>query len=371
MPIGIICEYNPFHNGHLYHIQKIKEKYPDSIIILVVNGLFLERGEISILSYEDKAKIALKYQVDLVFLLPVLYGVQSADTFAEKAVEILHALRVQKIIFGSESNDISYLETLARKQYEKDFKISSSKSSFPKRMNESLNEEQKIPPNDLLSISYIKALLKYQNEMTFETIKRTNQYHDTTENNSIISAQNIRKKLKDGKDIKDYLPKESLHSIKKIEEEKLFPFLKYKILTDPHLDKYLDVTEGLEFLLQKSVLQANSLEELLEKIKSKRYTYNRQRRMLIHIFLGILKKDAQTPLSYLHLIGMNEKGAAYLNQNRKNFLLPLKVDKKSIPYSYEKKASYLYDLLFNTHTYSFLIQNKPYKYIDSKESNQK
>ena len=95
--IGLICEYNPFHNGHLYHIEKIKAKYPDSILILCLNGLFTERGEISILTKEDKVKIALEEKIDIVISLPVLYGTQSADIFANKAMEILNNLQVINI----------------------------------------------------------------------------------------------------------------------------------------------------------------------------------------------------------------------------------------------------------------------------------
>ena len=105
--IGVITEYNPFHNGHIYHINKIKELYPNSIIILALNGYFLERGEISIMTKEEKTKMALDYGINLVVEIPFIYGSNSADTFAECGVRILDSLGVNKIVFGSESNDVS------------------------------------------------------------------------------------------------------------------------------------------------------------------------------------------------------------------------------------------------------------------------
>ena len=110
--IGIICEYNPLHNGHVYHIDKIKELYPDSLIICVVNGYFMERGEISVLSKEDKVKSALNHNVDIVVELPFVYGTQASDVFAYNSVYLLNELQVDRIIFGSESNNIKLLEKI-------------------------------------------------------------------------------------------------------------------------------------------------------------------------------------------------------------------------------------------------------------------
>ena len=122
--IGIICEYNPFHNGHLYHLNKIKEQFSNSIIILIINGYFSQRGEISLLTKESKTQIALNYGVDIVLELPVMYGTQSSDTFAYKSIEILNYFKVDKIVFGSESNNLDLLNKIAdiqlnNKEYQK------------------------------------------------------------------------------------------------------------------------------------------------------------------------------------------------------------------------------------------------------------
>ena len=105
--IGLIAEYNPFHNGHLYQLEKIKELYPDSIIILVLNGYFLERGIPSIETKQEKTRLALKYGVDIVLEHPFIFGSNSADIFASSALELLNCLSVTKLVFGSESGDKS------------------------------------------------------------------------------------------------------------------------------------------------------------------------------------------------------------------------------------------------------------------------
>jgi len=372
MTIGIICEYNPFHNGHVYHIQKIKEKYPNSTLVLVLNGYFLERGEISILSKEAKTKIALFYGVDIILELPVLYGTQSADKFAECSITLLNALNVEKIIFGSETCNIPYLEKLAKKQLEENFKISRNNgNNYPRSLNQALEEENKIAPNDLLGISYIKAILKLKGNMTYECIQRTNNFHDTSLTDTIVSASNIREKLEKKMDISLYLPEYSFKHITSIDETLYFTLLKFKILTENQLDTYLDVTEGLDNKLKKEIDKVSSLKELIERIKSKRYTYNRIKRMLAHILLGIRKEDANTKITYLHILGFTNKGKEYLNKEKKKFLLPFKIDYSSKIYQYEITASKIYELLTHSISSSFDKRNQPITPTLDKDSIQK
>ena len=118
--IGIIAEYNPFHNGHIFHINKIKEMYPNSIIILALNGYFLERGQISIESVRSKTKLALQHNVDIVIELPFIFGSNSADIFSDASLELLNELGAKKIVFGSECNDVDKLKELAQKQLDND-----------------------------------------------------------------------------------------------------------------------------------------------------------------------------------------------------------------------------------------------------------
>ena len=360
--IGLICEYNPFHNGHIYHINKIKEMYPDSILVLIINGYFLERGEISLISKYGKTKLALEYGIDLVVSLPVLYGCQSADVFSYESVNILNKLKVNKIICGSESMDLDRLNTIADKQLKSDFSIESNGESYPKRLANSLDIDEVIPPNDLLIISYLKAIKKINPSISLELIKRTNEYHDTLLDSNIVSGENIRNKYMNNLDISNYVPSSTLDYIHRKDEDKIFNLLKYRILFDGSLDNYIDVTEGLDFKLRKEIFNSKNIEELINNTKSKRYTYNRIKRMLAHILLGILKSDNDYKLDYIQVLGFNNKGRDYLSSIKKDIDIPLNTLSKSKLFQYELKASLLYDLLMNTNTYEEELKNRPINY---------
>ncbi len=369
--VGIICEYNPFHNGHIYHIQECKKLYPDSIIILCINGYFTQRGGISILGKEAKVKIALQYGVDLVVELPVFYGTQSADFFAEASIKILNALGVTHLVFGSETTDIKKLTTYATKQLHENFKIDKEKkASYPTLLANALEETEIIPPNDLLGISYIKAIQKQKAKIIPVAIKRTNSFHDTTSSDSIISATNIQEKRKQHIDITPYLPPLSYRSLVSIDESLEFSLLSYHILTQNNLDNIIDVTEGLDYKLKKCILDCCSIKELIMVLKSKRYTYNRLQRMLIHILLNMQKEPI--PITYIHILGFNDSGKNYLRTHKKEFLLPTTIDYQSKLYHYEMLSAYLYDMLTHTKSSTFDKRNKPiYTCNNDRESNQK
>lgn len=364
--IGIICEYNPFHNGHIYHIKKIKNLYKNSIIILIINGYFLERGETSILSKEDKIKVALDNEVDLVAELPFVFGTQSADIFADASIKILNELKVNKIIFGSECNDIDFLSKIVDIQlndiqYDDKVKIYLNQGlNYPTAMAKALNINKDISnPNDLLAISYIKSIKANNFNITPISIKRTTDYHDLNSTENIISASNIRNKLKENMEITNYIPCGIKNCIKTINYEKLFELLKYKILTDNDLSKYLTVDEGIENKIKKEIINSSSYEDLIKNIKTKRYTYNKINRMFIHILIGLLKCDNNLKIDYIKILGFNNKGQKYLSSIKKNLNTPIKVNQNSKIYSYELRASLIYDMITDSNTYEFEIKNKP------------
>lgn len=365
--IGIIAEYNPFHNGHIYHIEKIKEKYPNSLIILVLNGYFTERGIISVLSKEDKTKIALDNKVDIVLELPFIYGTQSSDIFGFYSIKILNELKVDHIIFGSESNNIDLLNKVVDIQlnnpdYESNVKkYLSDGNNYPTAMKKALNIEEDISnPNDLLGISYIKAIRKINSKIIPETIKRTNNYHDILSNDEIISATNIREKMHNEKSLEKYLPSNAILYLHNITNDSLFNLLKFKILTDKDLSIYLDVDEGIEYRILKYINFSHSFDELISNIKTKRYTYNKINRMLIHILIGLTKEDNQnTKLDYIKILGFNSNGQQYLNKIRKDITLPTTPNKDSLIYKYELKAAYLYEQAIHKSLNNFDIKNIP------------
>ena len=327
--IGIICEYNPFHNGHIYHLQKIKEMYPDSMIILVMSTSFTMRGEISILNKWDKTSIALKYGVDLVIELPTFYSTNSADTFASGAIKILNYLECEYLIFGSESNDVKLLIELANIQinnpkydelvHEYMDKGNNYPTSMSKALNDLTNKTVNLP-NDLLGLSYVKEIIKQKSKIKPLTILRTNDYH-------LKGASSIRLAIKNKKNIKELVPKETLDKIITNDiEDNYFKLLKYKILSDMNnLNIYLDVDEGLDNLIRKNIIKSNSYNELIEKIKTKRYTHNRLNRMFIHILLNIKKEDTikRKEINYIRVLGFNKLGKKYIKEIRKQINIPI------------------------------------------------
>ncbi len=362
--IGIICEYNPFHNGHLYHINKIKEMYPDSIIILVLNGYFLERGEVSIETKEDKTKLALEFGVDIVLELPFIYGTESADTFADTAVKILNNFGAQKVVFGSECNDINKILEIAHHTFNDNYneevkRLLDEGLNYPTALAKALHIDFEFTPNDLLGISYTKSIIKNKYNIEPITIKRTNEYHDLKSNDEIISASNIREKLKNNEDITKYLPDKSKNSILNVNESSLFSLIKAKIITDEHLEEYLDVDEGIEYRLKEQILKSNNLKDFIANVKTKRYTYNKINRMLIHILIGLKKCDINNDLAYIKVLGFNQSGKKHLSNLKESSKISTIIDKESVQYKYELKAALIYDLINNTNTYEFEKKAKP------------
>lgn len=362
--IGLIVEYNPFHNGHIYHINKIKEKYPHSLLIAIVNGYFLERGEVSIISKENKTKIALENNIDIVIELPFFFGSQSADIFSHAAIFLLNELKVNRIIFGSESNNINKLENIAKKQINNNIKKNINEqlktgNNYPTVLNKILKSDINTP-NDILGISYIKTILKNNYNIKYECLKRTNDYHDLKSCNNIISASNIRNKIKNNQNINNYLPLNEIPLLEKINDQQLFLLLKYKIITENNLEKYLTVDEGIENRIKKEILKSNNLEELINNIKTKRYTYNRIKRMLIHILIGLLKEDRNKidKPTYIKILGFNKNGKKYLNQIKKDITLPLNPHITDTIYKYELKSLEIYNIITNQN-YNFDKINKP------------
>lgn len=363
MAIGIICEYNPFHNGHLYHITKIKELYKDEEIILVLSGNYTQRGDLSIIEKYDKTSIALEYGVDLVIELPFPFATQSADIFAKGSIEILNNLKCDKIIFGSESNNVEQLISLANiqlnnSQYEKLVKAELDKGiNYPTAMSNALKKIMGFTvstPNDILALSYIKEIIKNNYNITPISIKRTNDYHQKELSNTITSATSIRHALKLNQNITNYVPEKAIPLINQNDlEEKYFKFLKYKILSEnAFLSKYQTVDEGIENRIIKCINKSNSLEELIDNIKTKRYTYSKIKRMLLHIFCSFTKEEKQNynKINYIKILGFNTKGKNYINKLKKELSIPIitNINKNNIKLlDLELRCDSLYNLITN------------------------
>ena len=360
--IGIIAEYNPFHKGHLYHIEKIKEKYPDYALVLVMSGNFTERGECAIIDKWKRCEIALQHGVDLVLELPYPFSTQSADFFAEGAITLLEKMKVEKVIFGSESNALDDLEVIARTQLDNEefdplVKIYSKMGkNYPTAISLAvldLTGKSVNTPNDLLGVSYLKAIYKNQYSIQAETIQRINNYHKKELDGEFSSATAIREALKKGEDVSCYVPKDTLPYLENLHfMDEYFPILKYKIMTTDDLSIYQTVEEGIDKVLKREISSSTSYQEFIQKIKSKRYTYNKISRMLLHILCGFTKDLANqfTKISYIRILGFNEIGREYLNQQKKEVDVPIisKITKYKDPMlEFEMKTTKIYDILKN------------------------
>ena len=373
--IGIIAEYNPFHNGHLYQIKKIKEKYPDSVIVLVLGGNFTQRGDVSIIDKWTKCQAALNNGCDLVIELPFSFSCASADYFAYGAIKILETLKVDKLIFGSESDDINTLDIIASCQiknddFEKLVKVYSKLGyNYPTSISkavEDLTNKKIDTPNDLLGISYLKTIKENNYKIIPEIIKRTNNYHDLNIDIEIASASAIREALKVKKDITNQIPENThsyynnLHFI-----DDYYPYLKYRIITSNDLSIYQDVDEGLDKKLKKEIINCNNFNDLVNSIKTKRYTYNKICRMLIHILCSYTKELNKefNDIRYIRILGLNKKGQEYLNKVKKDITLPIisKVTReKDNMLEYEIETTKIYALPYDNYQ---TIVNKEFNKI--------
>lgn len=360
--IGIICEYNPFHNGHIYHLKKIKEMFPDSFITLVLSASFTERGEFSFLTKWEKAKIALQYNVDLVVELPFLFATQSADNFAYYAISILENLGMDYLIFGSETNDIDVLKNLVSTTlYNKDYdklvkKYLDLGNSYPSSCLKALYNLTNINltnSNDLLGLSYVKTIILNNYNIKPLTIKRTNNYLDKEITSHITSATSIREAYINNKDYQDTIPIETYNSLNldKNYLDRYFFLLKYKLINEINdLNKYLDVKEGIDIRIKKVIYKVQTYQELIDNIKTKRFTYNKLNRMFLHIFFNVLKEDSNKPLNYIRILGFNQKGRLYLKTIKDDLTIPLITNYKDIDdyvLKFELKVTLLYLQIIN------------------------
>ena len=338
--VGIIGEYNPFHNGHLYHIENVKKLFPDCPIILVLSPTFTQRGIPSILNKWDKTKLALEYGVDLVIELPYPFACQSADFFAKGSIQILNALNVSHLIFGSECNNIEKLRKIAESQIENQECDKLVKSylqegiNYPTALSKAIKKitgEFVLEPNDLLGVSYIKELIKQKSSIIPLCIKRTNNYHGNDEINGIMSASGIREKINNKEEVNQYIPDYNIMNI--MHNKSCFKYLKYKILCEQtDIKKYQTVDEGIENRILKYILEVNSLEELINKVKTKRYTYNKICRMFCHILCGFTKEEAKrlSNVNYLRVLGFSVNGKEYLKEIKKEVSFPIITNCKNI-----------------------------------------
>ena len=345
--LGIIAEYNPFHNGHLYHLQESKKQTGSTYTVAIMSGNFTQRGSTSIIDKWSKAQIALYCGVDLVIELPVLYSISSAENFADGAVKILNSLKVVDYLsFGAETADISTLQQIAEVLYTEPRKYKTFLShelkkglSFPKARENALmmylNDIRRFTnvissPNNILGVEYLKALMKYNSNIQPVAIHRSFVgYNDLDYTENMASSTAIRNIIKNNAfDVLRNLIPEPSYSIlvENIRQGHIVPDLStfekeiiYNLrkMDTSEIAQLPDVSEGLEFALKNAANSCNTLNEFLNIIKSKRYTSTRIQRILLYCLLGITKKDMELSkkvIPYVRVLATNKRGKFLISE---------------------------------------------------------
>ncbi len=355
---GVIVEYNPFHNGHLYHLKETKKTSQSDIVIAVMSGHFLQRGEPALVSKWARTKMALEAGVDLIIELPYSFATQHAEVFARGAISLLNELGCDSFCFGSEDGNIEGFESTVKliEDNEREYnslikKFVQTGMSYPSALAnayEDLSTEKDgidlSKPNNILGYHYIQARNSLHSSMRAYTISRHSaQYHDEFFSSpSIASATSIRKTIFNGdnqnqkNEINNFLPTASTHILKKYKEEfgeyhrweSYWPILQYKIISSSkeYLNSLYEIEEGIENRMIDAVRHSTNFGEFMDRLKTKRYTWTRLQRMLLHILTNTTKEEmAQRHRSptYIRLLGMNRKGREFLNKQKKELSLPL------------------------------------------------
>lgn len=353
---GIITEYNPFHNGHKFHLEESKKQTKSDGTICIMSGNFVQRGGPAIIDKWKRTEMALNNGVDLIIELPTFYAVSSAEFFAKGAVSILNSLNiVNNLFFGSEIGDAKALSEIAKVLVSEDERFQnilkenlSLGLTFAKAREKSLIEYLNsseinniiTSSNNILGIEYIKAILKLNSSINPVALKREgSNYNDKSLSQTFSSATSIREVLKNTsniEDLKNIIPLESYEIFSKLQEqdyrftfeEEMFKYIKYKIQTNcVNFNNLYEVTEGLDNKIIKEISSSNSLHEFILKIKSKRYTYSKISRILTHIYLGLDNDDfkdiANENNLYVRVLGFNKTGREILSLIKANSSIPL------------------------------------------------
>lgn len=349
---GIICEYNPFHNGHIYQIEETKKQTGATHIVAIMSGNYVQRGEPALLDKFKRAEIAVKNGVDLVIEMPVQYCLANAEMFARCGVMLLGSLRcVEGISFGSECGSVEDLQKCADAVTE---------VSTPENLKPLM--EQGIPypdavqqlvsykygplvgellnsPNNILAVEYLKSLKRLGlDKIKPFTVKREGAAHDSGEHSgNIASGEYIRRLIDDGEDFSAFVPKDTLDAVNEYDDNDLLCWfenfervLLYRLRTmsPQELAATPDVGQGLENRIFQAARIATSLEDLLDKIKVKRYPMARIKRILLNALFGIKVDDLKVPPLYGRILALNDKGADILK-----LAGSLPEDKLSVPFS--------------------------------------
>lgn len=330
--VGIICEYNPFHYGHKYHIEQAKKISGAQNVVCIMSGSMVQRGEPAIYDKWERAKAAIDNGADLVIELPAYYALQSADNFAFGAVSILNMLDiVDAICFGAETDDIALLQRAGKllvaptEEYRKALseKLDGGCSypaaceyAFRKCINEA--EDSLFSPNNTLGICYIAALSRLNSPIEPICIKRNNDYHSHETSDEFKSATAIRDMIASGSDYSDFAPDYSCLSTHMLSNADSYILGFFRNASPQSLENIKGYENGLANLVIASAKKACTSAELFAMCTSKRYTLHRIKRFCACALIGI---QGELSPDYVRILGFNAKGASLIKEIKKHSAL--------------------------------------------------
>ncbi len=337
--VGITAEYNPFHNGHLYHLEQSKLATGAQISVAAMSGNFVQRGHMAICSKWERAEAAVKCGIDLVVEIPTVFACNSAPVFASAAVEILENLGADWISFGSESGNIEELKEISRAMNEKEPLIEKlvrekvkEGLSYPRARRDAValilgDEKADLLdlPNNILAIEYLKRI---QNAKPVTVKRQGPGYNELEPCEDMVSASAIRSMVKSSKNVETLTPEPSTEMLKKAlhpSEDKIFQIICAKVLTSSReeLDRVFAGGEGLGNKLKNEIRKASAYDQLIQRLKSKRYTRTRIERFISHVLLDIGAPDLYP--NYIRVLAFNKAGSRYLKEVKKKGICSLPI----------------------------------------------
>lgn len=371
--LGLIMEINPLHNGHLYFIKQAKKITNPDITIVVMSSSFTMRGETMIMDKFTRTRLLLENGVDLVFELPFLSAVNSADLFGLNSISILKDLLVTDISFGTELSDLSKLNKISEILESKEFnteiqrfsKLGNSYSASAFKSLSLFTKDNEILknfslPNNTLAIQYIKSIKNLNYNVSLFPIQRIdNNHYDKVVSGKIASATAIRELIKNNESLYKYVPENVANYTFKnanLFEEKIFNLLKFTFIHKSlqSISSLYGVNEGIEKRLLSTLNDSMCYNVFMKNVVSKRYSHYRIQRTILHILMNTPKELQNKSNYYLRLLGSNEAGFKYINtlpkETKKKIITSLKNLEDNIIVECELKATRLYDLITDSNT---------------------
>lgn len=367
--VALVTEYNPFHNGHLYHAERSKSITDSDISIAIMSGNFVMRGEPAIYNKFIRTEMALQ-AVDLVVELPIHASLSAGSYFGDAAVRIANYLDANHLAFGSESGDINAFlrlaEQMAKVEQTSEFaqKLKEGKS-YPRILSELITDNQLLSqPNNTLGISYVNAIHKHSYNINPVTIKRlSSKHHDNQiQHLHFASGTSIRHSIQQqDQRWQNVVPPHIRHLYHSniVTTEDTFNYIKYTLLTQSSssLKGIYTMTEGLEHRLKDLIAQATSFETFMQLIKTKRYTYTHLQRVLMNVLLGFTYDDLPNDIDSVRILGMNQRGQRYLKHLKQQFperQFVTQINKRNAAiFKNEIQSTQVYNLLSNDTTNDF------------------